>query len=358
MLAALREARPEVEVTLWTSVPRWFFEESLRFPFAYRELVCDVGLVQRNAIEEDLPATVGRLEEFWTEARNGSLQRRTLAEALLESGADAVLCDISPLGLVLAREAGLPSILLENFTWDWIYEGLIPFEHRFAPWVERLRERFALAGLHVQAVPVCSVAAGAITVPPIARRPRSVPAAVRARLGIAARSAMVLVSFGGVEGALSNPRSWRIPAGVEIVVPGGAVSEERIGRLVLLPHHTPLYHPDLVAASDLVVGKLGYSTVAEAVAAGTRLAYLPRPAFREHAVLAEFVRRRLPTLELERAAFASGAWLAELPALLAAPRPAPPSEDGAALAARALLDRLGSPAEAQRTTTQTPPRRA
>ena len=340
MLAALHAARPEVGVTLWTSVPRWFFEESLGFAFDYREIACDVGLVQKNAVEEDLLATLDRLEAFWAEAGGKSFQKSKQAEALLESGADAVLCDISPLGLLLAREAGLPSILLENFTWDWIYEGLIPFEPRFAPWIGRLRGHFALAGLRLQATPVCSPAAKAITVPPIARRPRSTPAAVRERLGIGPASAMVLVSFGGVEGVLADPRSWRIPEGVEIVVPGGAEHEERLGRLVLLPHHTPLFHPDLVAAADLVAGKLGYSTVAEVVAAGGRFLHLSRPGFRENAVLEKFVHGRLPATEITIDALRSGSWLESARALLAVPRGAGGAADGAGRAAAAIASVL------------------
>jgi hypothetical protein len=31
-------------------------------------------------------------------------------------------------------------------------------------------------------------------------------------------------------------------------------------NLVLLPHHSGFYHPDLVNASDAVIGKVGYST--------------------------------------------------------------------------------------------------
>jgi hypothetical protein len=340
VLAALAEVRPGVEIALWTSVPRWFFAESLGFPFEYRELACDVGLAQKNALEEDLPATLARLEELWSGAQGDGSRGREVAEGLAASGASAVLCDISPLGLVAAREAGLPSILLENFTWDWIYEGLAKEEPRFARWVELLRESFALADLRLQAEPVCRPVAGAVVVPPIARRPRSTPSEVRARLGIAPQSSMILVSFGGVEGALADPRGWRIPDGVEVVVPGGAPREERVGRLVLLPHHTPLFHPDLVASADLVAGKLGYSTVAEVVAAGNRLLYLDRPAFRESAVLESFVRERLPSARITLDELRDGRWLERAGELLAAPRPAGLAAAGAERAAGIVAARL------------------
>jgi hypothetical protein len=149
--------------------------------------------------------------------------------------------------------------------------------------------------------------------------------------------------MGGIEGSASSLEGIEL-AGVDFVVPGGVAAGEPIRRepgRILLPHHTPVHHPDLVNAADAVVGKLGYSTVAEAAAAGTRYAYLPRPGFREHPVLARWVEQRLPALELAPAEFRDGGWTARLPELLARPRPPARPSDGAAIAARAIRDHLG-----------------
>lgn len=347
VLAALAAREPRLAVTLYTAVPRWFFAESLPAgcEFAYRELVCDVGLVQRSAVEEDLPATVERLERFWTQVKGSHLG--DLVSDLRDSGADAVLCDIAPLGLLAAREAGLPAILLENFTWDWIYEPLVADEPRLAPWVERMRELFALADLRIQAEPACAPLApgpAVVRVPPIARAPRATPAAVRERLGVAPGRPLILVSMGGVRWHFADFDRWHAAGDFDFVVPGGApdgTSETRRGNLVLLPHHSPVYHPDLVAAADVVVGKLGYSTVAEAHAAGARCLFPPRAGFREHETLAAFVRRALPTAEIPLAELAAGEWIERLPALLARQRPAATPSAGAAAAAAVLAERWG-----------------
>jgi len=164
---------------------------------------------------------------------------------------------------------------------------------------------------------------------------------VRERLGIAAGRPLILVSMGGVRWRFANVDRWRAAAEYDFVVPGGSDVEERRGNLVLLPHHTPVFHPDLVAAADVVVGKLGYSTVAEAHAAGARLLFPPRAGFREHAVLADFARRALPAVEIPLAELDSGGWIERLPALLARTRPAAAPSRGAAAAAAAILDALG-----------------
>jgi len=334
VIGALAERVPALAPTLLTTVPRWFFAESIAAEFDYGELDCDVGFVQQSAVEEDLEATVARLEALWD--GSGGVRDR-VPELLRELGATAVVADVAPLGLVAARAAGLPSVLIENFTWDWIYAGVVDRQPRLEPWVARMRAAFLLADLRLQAEPVCAPAASAIALPPIARRPRTARAEVRARLGIAPGRPMVLVSMGGIETAHGEIDRWRRLAGVDFVVPGGAGREERRDNLVLLPHHTPIFHPDLVAAADVVAGKLGYSTVAETVAAGGRYAFVPRPGFRESAVLADYVRSRLPAIELDAGDFDSGRWVERLPDLLARPRAAPAAADGAGVAADAIV---------------------
>ena len=220
----------------------------------------------------------------------------------MSSGVELVLCDISPLGLEIARLAGLPSVLLENFTWDWIYEPLVALEARFGDWVPFLRERFALADLHLQLEPVCAPVAGAVAVPPVSRAARQSAAEVRERLAVPEGHAFVLVSLGGVAHRLEGLAPLASCGGATFVLPGASEREETIGNLRLLPHHSPIHHPDLVAAADLVVGKLGYSTVAECVAAGARMLYVPRPDFRESAVLERYVGDRLPVAAARRGA--------------------------------------------------------
>jgi UDP:flavonoid glycosyltransferase YjiC (YdhE family) len=335
LLDALHDRLPELEIELWTSVPRWFFEESLGFPFRYREVACDVGLVQRSPVEEDLPASLAALERLWM-GEEGKARTRDLGAALVASGADLVLCDIAPLGLEAAREAGIPSVLVENFTWDWIYEPLVDAEPAFAAWIPFLRQRFALADLHLQLEPACAPAARAVALPPVARAPRTSREEVRARLGVPAGDALVLVSLGGVEHRLENFTPLFDRGGATFVLPGASDDEASVRNLRLLPHRSPVHHPDLVAASDLVVGKLGYSTVAEAVAAGTRMLYVPRPGFRESAVLEKYVGERLPSAPISMDQLETGRWAERVPEILSRPRPAPSGSRGAEVGAAAI----------------------
>ena len=129
--------------------------------------------------------------------------------------------------------------------------------------------------------------------------------------------------------------------GVEFILAGAARRRRRVGNVLLLPHHSGLYHPDLVAAADAVVGKIGYSTVAETCRSRVPYGFVPRAGFRESAVLARWLIDRGRGLRIDPAAFASGEWVRRIPDLLDLGRPPERFPDGARQAARLIVERFG-----------------
>jgi hypothetical protein len=338
IIEALWQRRPDLRFEIFTTVPRWFFAQSLTAPFSLRRCTTDVGLVQRTPLEEDLGATADRLDRLLDPER-GSVER--LAERIGRLGCRALLADIAPLGIAAAHRLGIPAVLLENFTWDWIYAGYGGLEPRLEVHGETLAALSATADLHIQTEPACRPLAAAVAVPPVARRRRASPAAVRRSLGVPDDARLVVLTMGGVgwsyrglAAAERHRRAW-------FAVPGGAERLRRRGRVLLLPFHSELFHPDLVQAADVVVGKLGYSTVAETYQARSAMAFIGRPRFRETSVLAAFVRRTAPSIEISEAAFDDGSWIDAVDGLLDAERPAGPRINGAGEAADAILERLG-----------------
>jgi hypothetical protein len=95
-----------------------------------------------------------------------------------------------------------------------------------------------------------------------------------------------------------------------------------------------------VSAADAVLGKLGYSTVAEAFRAGAPFGYVERPRFRESGVLAAFASSRMRGVPIPEEDLLSGRCVARLPELLAAPRRRPEEPNGAEAAAEAIASIL------------------
>jgi hypothetical protein len=178
-------------------------------------------------------------------------------------------------------------------SWDWIYTQYLQAEPGLrAPATPEAA--FELATHHLQAEPVCAVDPTAGQLPPIARTPSHTRAETRAVLGLAEGERMVLVTLGGMAGELPMPADGTGPADAVYVLPGASNEVRREGRRLLLPHHAALYHPNLIAASDAVVGKRGTAR-GGGVPRGA-VGYVPRAGFRKSPVMAAFVQRSLPSV--------------------------------------------------------------
>ena len=147
---------------------------------------------------------------------------------------------------------------------------------------------------------------------------------------------MVLFSRGGDPDALPFLDALKQSADTCFVFAGGVSAERREDNLRFLPFESEFFHPDLVHAADLVVGKGGYSMIAEVWAAGVPFAYVLREGFRESSVLDVFLQANIPSRSYTDAELASGAWVEDLPGLLQLPRNEP-RPNGAARAAELLL---------------------
>ncbi len=339
VMSAVHQRNPGVCFEIITLVPEWFFAESLPgVAYRYFPFESDIGVVQVTPLSEDLPATVERLKSFLP---FNNQRVDFLANYLRQTDCSAVLCDIAPAGIAAAQSARIPSVLIENFTWDWIYAGYLDQENRLGVFLQPLKEMFLASSYRVQTMPVCEPTADAdITVFPVARQPRHTREQTRQALGIDARQPVVLITMGGIVQDLRHLQTNTSAGEVVYIIPGGSDMEQREENLIRLPHHHGYFHPDLVHACDLVVGKLGYSTIAEAYHAGVPYLYIPRNHFRETRPLADFVETELAGAPLPEADFFDGSWVNRIAPMLAQAMPKQERRNGADQIADFLQENL------------------
>jgi UDP:flavonoid glycosyltransferase YjiC (YdhE family) len=327
--------RLDSALTIVTTAPAELFAESLTVPFVLHTLAVDVGLIQHSALVEDLPATLHALDDLFSHR----LEEQVARIAALLAGCQVVLCDIAPLGIAAARQARIPSVLIENFTWDWIYEAYADRWPQLRPHIDTLRDLFRRADHRIQSRPVCSLHVCDLAVDPVAR-PLRQPERLRQYLYLEPGQHLVLLTMGGLGGEAIPLQALLQRPDLVFVLPGRSRENEFSGNLRLLGREASWYQPDLVAAADLVVGKLGYSTVAEAYQAGTPFAYVPRRDFPESPILAAFVDRHLPSWRIDPEAWRGGQWLAALPRFPLGHVRTPRTANGAEQAADWLADLL------------------
>jgi uncharacterized protein (TIGR00661 family) len=338
-MAALHEINPSIHFEIFTKVPQWFFEQSLSSSFTYHSYLTDIGLVQKTPLHEDLPKTLQCLNEFLP---FNHLQITSLVKLVKRLKCQLIICDIAPMGIVVAEAADVPSVLIENFTWDWIYQGYTHNDYQLNKHIDYLHKIFESVDYYIQTEPVCRYRTADLTTFPICRKARTSPQQIRQKLGIPDNAKMVLITMGGIPEQYSFLNQLTHQRNVYFVIPGSSQSRQLRDNLALLPHHSDFFHPDLINACDAVVGKLGYSTLAETFHAGVPFGYVTRTHFRESKILENFITKHMNGYAITEMQFQDGSWISLLPDLLELPRIERSNSNGATQVARFIhnvLDR-------------------
>ena len=106
-----------------TGAKRWMLDLTLRAPVDFQQTECDTGVVQFDSLRLDEAETVRRAAAFYAGFDARVAAERDLLRSMRPS---LIVGDVPPLAFAAARAAGVPSIAIANFTWDWIYEGYEP----------------------------------------------------------------------------------------------------------------------------------------------------------------------------------------------------------------------------------------
>jgi hypothetical protein len=255
--------------------------------------------------------------------------------------------DAPALGCAAAAAAGIPSVVVGNFTWDWIYESY-PEALSTAPDLLpsiQAAYRMARAAWRLPMHGGFSTFETVVDLPFVARHATQGRDEVRRRLGLPPDLRLVLSSFGGygVQG-LENLKGLDCLDAYGVVVTARDDSDRstdsptgvfRVGEQQL--YGGGLRYEDLVAACDVVATKPGYGIIAECIANQTAIMYTSRGLFAEYDVLVSAMPRYLRCGYIDHEALFAGRWRRTLDQILAAPPPLERTRtDGAQLIAERI----------------------
>src|SRR5262249_27850908 len=187
-----------------TSVRTSLFAPIVGSRVELRPAEVDTGLVQYDSLSIDEEHSARDAARFYA-----TFDRRVDDDAALlrRERIDVVIGDVPPLAFAAAARAGLPSVAVANFTWDWIY-GIYPAFDRLAPDVPAaIRSAYAETTRALR-LPLHggfdAMADVTIDIPFIARRSTRDRAETRRAIGVDAdeRRPVVLPSFGAYGAAL------------------------------------------------------------------------------------------------------------------------------------------------------------
>ncbi len=293
-----------IQVEVVTTAPRWLFYRSLKRPFHYTPLLHDCGVVQHNCVEQDLETTYAQWSELL--GRYPAMAEKE-AQRLEDSTVDMVIGDISPFTLAVAEQLDIPSVIVANFSWDWIFSAWQEDDSRFTELIEQIQAYYRQTTLLLR-TPFygdLSVFPDVKDIPLVVRRSKKSREEARRELGLEKEQPVVLISFGGL-GYLGMNRE-RLAKEMDFTFLtfdphlGGSENVK-----VLDSYNT--FHPDVVRASDAVVAKLGYGLVSECVAHKVPIAYVPREGFLEYDVFEKELPEHLPICRVEEKSLHCESW--------------------------------------------------
>jgi hypothetical protein len=315
---------------------RW--RESVRRRCELVEGVFDCGAVHPPGESSlvDAKATLAR----YNQVHAAAVDRLDREVAYLQDNAiSAVVSDIAPLPLRAAKEAGIPGILVANFTWADIFASYgAPRSHAHRELLREMLQEYFQASLTLRAQPAMeSLVVGRMRdVGLVTRQGRNRQSELIRELGVPRDSRLVYIYVGRYGQA---DITWENL---------GSLSDFQFVSYHPLEVCCPHWHVldparwpprDLAASVDVMVAKAGYGTVTDAIVNRTPLIYPPRFGFAEHRILAAGLRRwgsGIPVSTREFKGFRLHGALAHACGMQ--PKPAPWPVDGARRCTRAILD--------------------
>ena len=312
VLNELGRRLPNLKTILRTTVPATFFRDRLTIRWDLHSIQQDVGCIQKGPLEIDVPATWEAHVQFHT-----TWERRIAEEtAAIQAAAPAViLADTPYLAASAGKAAGIPVVVLANFTW---IEALTPFVSPQQPQhetiLDAMRHSYRLANLALRIAPGLSLSpfSNVVDIGPIAETHQSRREDIRRKLGVNDSERLVLLAFGGI--ALQS-LPWEKMAQISnyhfIVSSPPIRPSPRIHVASTIPHS----FSTLMASVDLVMTKPGYGTIVEAVILDLPVAYVRRYNFADEAPLVEFLHRYGRGYELSLSDFLDGNWRPALEAV-------------------------------------------
>ncbi|MED6130560.1 D-arabinose 1-dehydrogenase (NAD(P)(+)), variant 2 [Stylosanthes scabra] len=295
------------DVHVVTAAPEFVFTNEVHSPrLFFRKVVLECGAVQSDALTVDPLATLAKYTEETVKPRASILV--TEAEWLKSINADLVISDVVSTACRVAADVGIPSVCVANFSWDIIYLDYVLAagpDSRSIVW--QIAEDYSSCNFLIRLPGYCPMPAfrNVIDVPLVVRRLYKSKKEVREELGIADNVKLVILNFGGQPSELKLKEEF-LPSGWLCLVCGASDTQDLPVNFKKLPKN--VYTPDIIAASDCMIGKLGYGSVSEALAYKCPFVFVHRENFNEEPFLRKMVENYQGGIEMSRNDLFSGHW--------------------------------------------------
>lgn len=294
-------------VIISTTVPAFIFTRELK-NIEIRKVELDRGVVQANPLSVDPASSLELYKKTAVDKRDNHIENE--AKFLQSVNADIVVADIVPLACAAAKRSGCKIAVCTNFSWDFIFsEYLLNASQSYRSMINQISDDYSQADLLIRLPGYTPMPAfkKVIDVPLVVRKARKTPKQVREELGISMNAKLLMFCFGGQTGTFKLNDSF-LPKGWLCLLCTVTPVESTEGNSRFIRVNRDAYTPDLIQASDVVLGKLGYGMSSEVLAHSTPVVFIRREWFNEEPFLRRLLYNYGLALEMSSYDFYLGEW--------------------------------------------------
>jgi len=280
-----------------------FFNLYAEDNFILHQAKVDADCAQGDFIHIDAEKTFLQVKKFYAE----SSARLTEEKIWLEKeNIDLILSDIASLPLKAGKQLGIPCLLIANFTWHDIYSHLAGADDHH-DLLDQIRDEYASASLQI--LPQCHLDNQVIDHQQEVGLIAMTGQDKRKELGEFLQSSLegktlVFIYLGEIG---DSPLDWKnLEAMEDCVFISRDPLPQDINNLHILDER--FRYPDLIASSDVVCTKAGYSTLATAFAHNKPVISCSRENFIEFEAMKKFLQENEVGIIMEPAKFYACQW--------------------------------------------------
>lgn len=293
----------------------------------YESRKLDRGAVQLGPLDLDCRET---LLAYYDNVHSCHMQiKESEISFLRESNAKFIISDVTPIVCSAAFEAGLKVFIVSNLSWDCIYQQMVSDLDDVVSKEELTKYKAAIKQIQYDyncchhllqlpgPTPQFLTDSSKVIPAPLLSRPSTfdlpklcMALNVPSLLEACQSQHKLLLSFGGHATDQLKLSDSHLPDGWICFLLGfGSDAYPHLSsRFIFCPRDT--YVPDLVAVSDVVLGKIGYGTVSECLSTTpvTPLVYVPRQGWAEEPALVKLMKWNSACICIARDDFFAGNW--------------------------------------------------
>lgn len=284
LVAELRRRRPDLRLTIQTSLPRDFL--ATRYgAFEHVPQIPDFGFQMLSPTAIDIEASATR---YLALHAGFEALVETEAARLRAAAPDLVLANVPYVTVAAAARTGIPVAAYSSLNWADLADHYLSALADCDGVRTQMRAAYAQAEVFLRPTP-----AQPMTLPnvrdigTVAQLGRNRRQEVRRRLGVGEGTRLGVIAYGGID--------FRLPLAEWPRVDGWfwlSSLLETPERPDMVPWQAAgVPFADLLPSVDLIVGKTGYGTFTEAALAGIPVLYEPRPDWPEGPPLEEWLNR-------------------------------------------------------------------